>query len=106
MRIVLAVLMACLFAGGVAMAQKVENADDLELPRTDCVTDQYAEFSGPGGGIPDGDPSGVAFGQVPTPPGETIEDVILSVGIEHLDRGPAAVAPLRRRVRRACGLHR
>lgn len=84
MRITAIVLAACLLATGVAMAQKVDNADDVTVQeRIDCITDNYVayEYVGSGGNVPDGGVYGAVFGLLPTAEGETIEDVILSVSI-------------------------
>lgn len=83
-RTTLIVLVACLLATGVAVAQKEDNADDTDLPeRVDCITDGYIAYNGPGGSIPDGDIHGAVFGLLPTAEGDIIEDVILSVDISH-----------------------
>ena len=84
MRMVTGALILCLAVGGTALAQKVETEGDASVrERTDCISDGYVPHAGTGGLIPDGYASGWVFGPVHTVPNDVIQDVILSVNINH-----------------------
>ena len=88
MRTIALLLIALLCLAASAFGQKADVISDgapgLAPDRTNCETTGYDAYGpGPSGFVPDDDPGGVLLGPIATSSTGTIQDVILTVWIEH-----------------------